>query len=244
MSYATGLIERDYKSFPSGYSSVAPSAPDSWLIPENEWEERLKEQKANRTDLLSLREAKYDTLKSLNQGRHPLCWAFSTTKSAMYALAAAGEDVVLSPYWTAGKANGWRDEGGWGSMSLEALAKIGAVLINDCPDFSRSYDTAANADKAKKRRVIEWYDGSEDRDRNRAMMVTAFLLGFAPVLDFNDIGHSMSGCVLVSINPLVVDCDNSWGDINQFGQRGLYRKTGRGAIPDGIVVPRVINPGA
>lgn len=243
MSYATGLIERDYKSFPSGYCSVAPSAPDSWLVPESEWEERLKEQKANRASLLDLRNSKYDTLRSLNQGRHPLCWAFSTTKAAMYLAHSMNEDVVFSPWWTAGKANGWRDQGGWGASSLDALAKSGAVLMSDCPSFSRSYDTAENSAKAKKRLVIEWYDGSEDRDRNRAMMISSFLLGLAPVLDFNDIGHSMCGLVLVSINPLIVDCDNSWDDIDQFGSRGTYRKTGYHAIPDGIVVPRVINYG-
>lgn len=244
MSFATGLIVRDYKSFPSGYCSVAPSAPDSWLVPESEQPERLKEQKANRANLLHLREAKYDTLKSLNQGSHPLCWAFSSTKSAMYLMHTMNEELVLSPWYTAGKANGWRNEGGWGSMSTEALAKIGGVLMEDCPDFSRSFDTAANLEKAKARRVIEWYDGSESRDRNRQIMISAFLLGLAPVLDLNWLGHSMCGCYLESINPLVVYADNSWGAIDQYGPKGLYRLEGSRAIPDGIVVPRVINPGA
>jgi len=244
MSFATGLIERDYKQFPSGYCSVAPSAPDSWLVPENEWEERLKEQKANRASLIHAREANYDTLRSLNQNPRPLCWAFSTTKSAMYALHQAGEKIVLSPWWIAGKANGWKNQGGWCTLSLGALADVGAVLMDDCPDFSRSFDTAANAEKAKKRRAIEWYDGSESRDRNRAIMISAFLLGLSPVLDLNWMAHSMCGCYLESINPLVVYADNSWGAIDQYGPKGLYKLAGNRAIPDGAVVPRIVQPGA
>jgi hypothetical protein len=243
MSYATGLIERDYKSFPSGHSSVAPSAPDSWLIPESEQAERLKEQKANRASLIYLREAKYATLRSLSQGRHPLCWGFSSTKSAMYLMASMNENVILSPWWVAGKADGWRDRGGWGSMSTQTLADVGGVLMDDCPEYSTRYDTAENAAKAKKRRVIEWYDGSEDRDRNRQIMISAFMLGLSPVLDLNWMGHSMAGCYLESINPLVVYADNSWGEIDQYGPKGLYRLEGTRAIPDGIIVPRVINPG-
>jgi hypothetical protein len=241
--FATGLIPRDYSAYPSGYCSVAPAAPDEWLIPENEWEERLREQKANRASLLDLRERYYPTLKSLNQGQHPLCWGFSTTKSGMYLAHSMGDtSLVLSPWWIAGKANGWRNQGGWCTLSLKAAAEIGAVEMQDCPSFSRSYDTSENAAKARTRRVIEWYDGSESRDRNRAIMISAFLIGRAPVLDFNHIGHSMCGCYLESINPLVIYCDNSWGEIDQYGPKGLYKLTGNRAIPDGIVVPRVIAP--
>lgn len=238
----SGYIQRDYQSHPSGYLACAPSAPDSWLVPENEWEERLKEQKAQRASLLDLRNRYYDVLKSLNQTTHPLCWGFSTTKACMYTIAKMGELAVLSPWYIAGKSNGWRNEGGWGAMSLGQVEKGGAVEMIDCPDFNRKYDTPENAAKAKTRRVIEWYDGSEDRDRNRAIMVSAFLLGLAPVLDYNDIGHSMAGCYLESINPFVLLCDNSWGEIDQYGPRGLYKKTGNHAISDGVVVPRVVIP--
>lgn len=237
--FATGLIPRDYSEFPSGYLSCAPSAPDDWLVPENEWEERLKEQKARRSSLLHLREGYYDTLKSLNQTSHPLCWAFSTTKSVMYALARAGTPTVLSPWWTAGVSNGWRNTGGWGSQSTEGLAKTGGVPMAACPDFSSRYATTENKTLAAKRRVIEWFDGSQDRARNRHIMVSAFLLGLAPVNDYNDIGHSMCGCYLESINPLVWYDDNSWGGMEQYGPKGLYKRT---RTPDGIIVPRWIQP--
>lgn len=239
---ATGLIPRDYKSHPSGYQSVAPSAPDDWLIPESEWEERLKEQKANRASLWDLRETYYDILKSLNQTNHPLCWGFSTTKSIMYLLAMMGTRVVLSPWWIAGMSNGWRNEGGWGAESLKGAADIGAVTMDLCPSFSSKYATAANKSTAAKQRVFEWYDGSENRDRNRHIMISSFLIGVSPVLDYNDISHSMAGCFLESLNPLVIYTDNSWDAIGQYGPKGTYKRTGNQAIPDGIVTPRAIQP--
>lgn len=241
-TFATGLIPRDYGTHPSGYLACAPSAPDSYIIPENEWEERLREQKAARASMLDLRERYYDMLKSLNQGQHPLCWAFSSTKAAIYAMAKMGADGVLSPWWTAGVSNGWRNQGGWGAQSTDGLAKIGAVLMSACPDFRSSYDNSTNRALAAKRKVIEWGDGSENRDRNRALMISAFLCGDTPVLDLNWMWHSMCGCYLESINPLVVYTDNSWGEINDFGPKGLYKLTGSKAIPDGLVIPRVILP--
>ncbi len=242
--FATGLVPRDYSAFPSGCYAAAPSAPDSWLIPENEWEERLKEQKARKASLLDLRNRLYAYLKSLNQTNHPLCWGFSSTKSAMYALASAGTPLILSPWWTAGVSNGWKNQGGWGAQSTEGLATVGGVPMEACPNFSSSYATAENKTLAAKRKVIEWYDGSDDRTKNRAIMISAFLspISLSPVLDLNWMGHSMAGCYLESINPLVVYTDNSWDEIDQYGPKGLYKLVGNQAIPDSVVVPRIVNP--
>ncbi len=239
----SGYIPRDYSSHPSGYQSCAPSAPDDWLVDEAEWDERLREQQARLASLWDLREMYYSFLRSLNQTNHPLCWAFSTTKAEMYLFAAEGTPIILSPWWTAGVANGWRNQGGWGASSLDGAARIGPVPMEDCPDFTSRYDTSATRAIAAKRRVIEWYDGSEDRDRNRHIMISSFLLGLPNVLDFNDIGHSMAGCRIIQLKPkLIIACDNSWDAIDQYGAKGTYQKSGNAAIPDGVVVPRVIQP--
>ncbi len=237
--YSTGLIPRDYRSHPSGYLSCAPTFSDALLIPESEWEERLKEQQANKGSLFDLRESKYDTLKSLDQDGLGLCWAFSSTKSVMYLRAIMNEPGVrLSAWWVAGKVVRWQDQGYWGSASLKQIADGGVPSEAKCPAYKQSYDTADVAADAATRKVTEWWDGTEDRDRNRQIMVTAFLLGLAPVMDLNFLGHSMCGCYLESINPLVVYCDNSWGESSGV-KRGLYKLTGSEAIPDGVVVPRV-----
>jgi len=241
--FGRGLIPRDYSAFPSGYLSCAPSAPNDWIIPETEWDERLKEQQANKASLLDLREDNYEFLKSLNQTNHLLCWGFSTTKSAMYEYAVMGTPIVLSPWFTAGMANGWRNVGGWGAQSLLEMRNTGGVPMEACPEFSSRYATAENKALAAKRKVIEWYDGSESRDRNRALMISAFLISKSPTLDFNHLSHSMAGCCLNKLKPnLEIYCDNSWSAIDQYGPKGLYKLSGSKAIPDGIVIPRVIQP--
>lgn len=241
--YSTGLIPRDYSINPGGYLSYAPVAPDDWLVPESEYQSRLDFQQANRGSLYDLRTRWYDDLKSMDQDGYGLCWAFSSTKAVMYVRAAMGEPRArLSAWWVAGKVVNWRDQGYWGSASLEQITQAGVPTEAMCPAYKRQYDTPAVAADAAQRKVIEWYDGTEDRERNKAIMISAFLLGLPPVLDFNWLGHSMCGCRLVSLSPLTIDCDNSWGETSQYGEKGLYRITGNRCIPDGIVVPRAVLP--
>ena len=235
--YSTGLIPRNYGKHPSGYLASAPSFPDELLIPESEWASRLAAQQAAKSSLWDLREANYDTLRSLDQNGKGLCWAFSTVKAVMYLRAIMGEPAArLSAWWVAGKIKNWRDEGGWGSASLAHIVSEGVPEESFCPSYRPPTNNEACSENAKKHRVTEWWDGSESREQNRKIMVTCFLLGMPPVLDYNHMSHSMCGCRLVSVNPLVVDCDNSWGEGNN---RGLLRLEGSKAIPDGLVIPRV-----
>lgn len=238
----TGLIPRDYKSHPSGYQACAPAAPDDWLVPENEWEERLKEQQAEKRSLWDLREANYEVLQSLDQDGLGLCWAFSTTKAVMYVRVLMGlPPLRLSAWWLAGVIKGWRDQGGWAAESLERSAVDGIPAESYCPSYKSSYDNAETRANAKLHRTTEWYDGSEDRDRNRAIMVSSFLLTLPNMLDYNHISHSMAGCRLVSVKPkLIVDTDNSWAP--SYGNKGCMRLEGAKAIPDGVVVARVSTP--
>jgi hypothetical protein len=171
------------------------------------------------------------------------CWAFSSTKAAMYMRARANEtDVKLSAWWVAGKVKGWADQGGWGAESTGEIATAGVPSYDLCPAYKSSYDTPDTQANAALHRTLLWYDGSQDRDANRAIMISAFLLGLAPVLDFNWLSHSMCGCRVVSLNPLTIDCDNSWG--MNAGNQGLYQITGDKAIPDGVCVPMVTMPSA
>jgi hypothetical protein len=240
----TGLIVRDYKSHPPGYLECAPEAPDDWLVPEDEWQDRLEAQQNAKASLWDLREANYDVLKSLDQNGFGLCWFFSTTKAAMYARALMGEPpVVLSAWWGAGQINNWQDRGGWGAASLEFFTKHGTPAIEYCPKYNRSAVKPGAEENAALHKITEWYDGSDDRDKNRAIMVSSFLLNLPNVLDYNNLSHSMAGCRLVSVKPkLVIQTDNSWNDIDQYGPKGTYQLTGQNAIPDGIVVARVISP--
>jgi hypothetical protein len=239
--FGKGLIPRNFRAHPPGYLAVAPVYPASLLIDEAEWPERLAEQKAKKSSLRDLREAYYETLKSLDQNGFGLCWMFSTTKASMYSRILAGlPPLRLSAYWGAGQVKNWRDEGGWGSESMTFVAQSGLPEETFCPAYKKSYDTPEAKANAALHQITKWWDGTESREQNRKIMISSFLLGLPNVLDLNWLGHSMAGCYLDSINPLVVYADNSWGAIDQFGPKGLYKLTGDKAIPDNIVVSGVV----
>ena len=235
--FKRGLIPRDFADRPEGYHAAMPSFPQELLIPEDEWPERLKQQQDAQASNYDLRNLYYDTLKSLDQDGLGLCWAFSSTKADMYARIRAGEPpLVLSPWYVAGKVKGWRDQGGSGDESAAFLASNGAPTMEKVPRYSSSYVNQDVVQDAAQHKITVWYDGTQSRDMNRKIMVSAFLLGGIPILDLNWLGHSMCGCRVVSLNPFVVDADNSWGEIGQFGEKGLYRLTGQHAIPDNVCV--------
>lgn len=238
-----GLVPRDYNTYPQGYCSAATPFADSLLIPESEWAERLAEQQANKASLFDLRERKPQTLASLDQDGYGYCWAFSTVKSLMYARAVANQpDVVLSAWAVGAIVKNYRDQGGWCTQSLDFVANVGVPSLAVWPQgrVDPKLDTIEMRQNAALHRCTEWFDGSQSREQNRKIMVSAFLLGFAPVLDFNWWGHSVCGCRLVSLNPLTIDIDNSW--TNKAGNNGIYRLVGERAIPDGMCVPRVTVP--
>lgn len=165
------------------------------------------------------------------------CWAFSSTKATMYVRALMGEPLVrLSAWWVAGKVVGWRDQGYWGAASLAQIVKEGVPVESLCPSYSSRYDTSETRADAAKRKVTEWWDGSEDPREAQKQLVSMLLKRIPCVVDLNDMGHSMCAIDIKSLNPLTIVYDNSWGD---QGDKGLYYGTGARARPDGLVIPRV-----
>ena len=238
--FSTGLVRRDYGSFPVGCFSFAPSFPDSELIDEAEWPERLAEMRAKKQGLLDLREANYAVLKSLDQDGLGLCWAFSSTKATMYCRALMNlPGVRLSAWWVAGKVVNWQDQGYWGAASLAQIVKGGVPAESFCPSYKSSYDTPECQANAALHRVTEWWDGSDNPDQAAKQLVSTLLRGRPAVVDLNDMGHSMCAIDIGSLNPLEIVYDNSWGE---QGEKGLYRGRGARARPDGLVIPRVTLP--
>ncbi len=76
--FSTGLIPRDYQKVPVGSLPYAAAFPDSELIDESQWPAMLAGNRANKAGLLDLREANYETLKSLNQDGLGLCHTADT----------------------------------------------------------------------------------------------------------------------------------------------------------------------
>lgn len=235
--FGTGLVPRDYAECPVGSLMFAPEFPASELVDQSEWADRLNENRKNRAGLLELREDNYDTLKSLNQGQLGLCWAFSSTKATMYVRALMGEPLVrLSAWWVAGKVVGWRDQGYWGAASLAQIVKEGVPTEALCPSYNSRYDTSETRADAARRKVTEWWDGSENPSEAQRQLVSMLLKRIPCVVDLNVMGHSMCAIDIKSLNPLTIVYDNSWGE---QGDRGFYYGTGAYARPDGLVIPRV-----
>ena len=227
----SGYMRRDYGAQPYGSIVSAVPFPDDLLIPEVEWQERLREQKAQKTGLLSLRE--HYGIKSLNQSSHPLCWAFSSTKGVMYCRAKDNQEFkLLSPWYVAGRIKNWRDEGGWSSASIQFIAETGIPTMDLCPSYQRSYDTADTRANAALHRCMKFYEcDSGDRSKRRHQMISGLLLGLAGMADYNYISHAMCLMHLESIGPDKSVCDNSWGD--DSGDRGLYSVGSH--IPDDLL---------
>jgi hypothetical protein len=241
-NYSRGLVERDYRAHPQGYLKAVKAFPDSLIIPTSEQQSRLERQQAGRESMYDLRMANYDTMRSLDQDGLGLCWAFSTTKATMYARLLLGlPSIVLSAWWVAGIIKGWRDQGGWGSESAGFIANRGAPAMELCPSYRSSYDTSATQQNAALHKLT-FVEGNDDPEYNTKLMITACLLNLPWVGDLNWLSHSMCGCRLVSTNPLVVDYDNSWNAIDQYGEKGLYRITGQRAMPNNIVVVLTSTP--
>jgi hypothetical protein len=235
--FGTGLIPRDFKSHPVGYCAAAPEFPADELIDESEWADRWEEQKKAKANLLALREAHYDVLKSLNQGQFGLCWAFSTTKANMYLRALMNEPgLVLSAWFVAGIIKNWQDQGGWGAASLEQIVNGGVPAESFCPSYNSRYDTPETRANAALHKCSEWWDGSEDPRVAQKQLVSSLLKSKPCVVDLNALGHSMCAIDIGSLSPLEIIYDNSWGP---QGEQGLYRGRGAYATPNGLVIPRV-----
>ncbi len=238
--HSTGLVERDFQSHPQGYlGAYAPAFPSDLLIPQDQWAGLLASNRANKCGLLDLREAHYDTLKSLDQDGLGLCWAFSSTKAAMYTRARMGAPpVILSAWWVAGEIKGWRDEGGWGAASLQKIATDGIPLMSLCPAYKSSYDNADCKASAAQHKFTQWFDGAEDSSTAHAQLVSCLLRGIPCVVDLNVMGHSMCAIDLLDVNTIIYD--NSWGE--QGDKKGLYYGKGQYAMPNGLVIPTLSNP--
>ncbi len=244
--YSTGLIPRNYSTHPQGCYASAPAFPDSELIDPSEWPDRWAEKMKNQSSLLHIRQDNYELLKSLDQNGKGLCWAFSTTKGAMYIRKLMGEpDMRLSGWYTAGIVKGWRDQGGWGAESVDQGANNGFCSLDECPSYSSSYATSTNATLAAKRKITMFYDGSDGGPTvggytlAQRQAVSSFLRDKPAIIDLNVMSHSMCG-IWFTLNPFKIIYDNSWGE---QGDRGLYMGTGAYARPDGLVIPVTIRAG-
>lgn len=260
----TGLIPRDYQSFPVGYYQQGyqfgmRAVKDIELIPFEEWPERIRQKDADKSWLSDIWDAL--NIDALDQDGQGYCWSYSTTGAVMSLRARMGLPTVrLSGHALACIIKNYRDEGGWGALSLDAamngLTKNGrtykgipSVLSWKEQSMSPSNDTAACWENAALHAPTEGFVDVEARVYDRelsAHQIGSLLLSDIPVIsDYNWWGHSVQLQRIADQAPAksprdpsryATGCRNSWG--NKWGIRGFGLLVGSKAWPNGAVAPR------
>lgn len=240
--YTLALEERNFSTNPVGYCSGSFDLPP---IPRSEWADRIREMEESQSSLVHLREIMGPNgghIPALDQQSTNFCWAYSSVGSVMMTRAVAGQPyVALSGTSVGAKIKNFRNQGGWGSQSLEFIASEGVCTQSDWPEgmvgLRREFDTPMAWQTAKQFRIEKWMD-LDPRDIDQLM---ACLLRRIPVVsDFNWWRHSVLTMRAVSWNGRNLDTDilNSWGD--RWGTKGLGRLSASKAIPDGMIAPKIV----
>jgi hypothetical protein len=215
------------------------------LIPESEWIPRIRDRKKYKSGLRDLWRAK-KIGKVKDQNGQGYCWSYSTVRTIEYVRAINNLDYTpLSAHSVACKVKGFRDEGGWCGLSAQFIRANGVVPESHWPakSMSRSLDTAANWEEAKKYRILEDFvdltRAVYDQNLTWQQTVSCLLQNIPVVGDYNHWGHSVC---LVDVDDLdgevVVDLDNSWTEA--WGDDGTGKLRGSKKIPDGAVATRVV----
>jgi len=241
--HAKGLIPRDYAQYPIGYLMCAKPF-DLPLIPESEWPDRLAAQIASKMQLSDIRNKGNNgaPIPSRDQNGKGYCWEHSGVSAHLLIRAVNNEPYAdLSAYAGACIIKGYRDEGGWGAEGVEWQAANGCPTSKTWPQqsMSRSNDTPAMRAEAATHKITEWMDGEP---RNKAQLATCLLLNIPCVVDYNWWSHSVCAMDLVKLNPFTIRIWNSWGD--SWSENGTGLLVANKAIPDGLIVPRVVTPSA
>jgi len=234
-----GLIPRDYERIPVG-SIPGVRGFDIPLIPESEWQGRLDEQIRNKAQLSDIRNRGMfgQPIPALHQNGQGYCLAYSTGAACRLVRAINNQPFVdLSPHAVACKIKNFRDQGYWGSASLEFIIEHGIPSSEFWPQASmnRAHDNPRTWENAKLHRITEWLDL---QPRNKAQLVTCLLMNIPVVTDLNWWRHSVVTMDLVSLNPFRTRILNSHGA--NYGDNGTAILEGSRAIPDGQVCPRVM----
>lgn len=230
-----GQEPRDWKKHPLEFAG-SPAEID--VIPRSEWDARIEEKEAIKSQLSDVR----GRIKSMDQARAGYCWGHSVTMALMLARRMANQrHVPLSAYSVCAIIKRGRDEGGWCGLALKFMREHGIATQASWPQGSRdlSIDTPELRKLMKKYRVTSDYYDLARQEWNQEMtfdQVATCLLNNVPcALDFNWWGHSVCGLDLVKIEAgsYGIRILNSWGE--QWGDRGTSVLRYSKAIPNGAV---------
>lgn len=213
------------------------------LIPDGEWEDRLRQQIKDKAQLSDIRNQGMfgARIPSRDQNGRGYCWGHSSTSVALTVRAINNQPYAdLSAYAVCCIIKNYRDEGGWSEESIKFIADRGIPTSEFWPQqsVSRANDNPATWENAKRHRFSpEWM--ALDSAQMKRQLVTCLLLGIPVATDFNWWSHAIMGMDLVSLNPFRIRIWNSWGDSWSEGGTGILE--GSKAIPDDALAARVMN---
>jgi len=240
-----GMAPRDYTvNPPEMYAS-----PDTMtLIPESEWEARIKEQEERKSSLSHIRKKgnNGDKIWALNQGRFGYCWSHSTTHAVMLRRAADMLHFVeLSAFAVAAIIKKARDEGGWCGLSCKFIRTTGIPSTKTWPQgvVDLKLDTPQMRAEAARYRIFEdWYDLAKPehgQKLSRQQIMTLLLNNIPVAADFAWWGHSVCLMSAKIVEPGVIGYEilNSWYESpgKEWGDEGTAILVGERAIPFGAV---------
>ncbi len=239
-----GLVPRDYATtyYPKAMALDLP------LIPRSEWSARIKEMEDTKSRLSDMRNVGNagQQIPSRDQNGRGYCWMHSGCSALVLLRARDNQPYAdLSAYMGACIIKSYRDEGGWGAQGLDWIVANGLPTSEFWPQrsVSRSNDTPAMRENAKKYRISEaWNDLSSpqyNRNLTFEQVMTCLLCRIPVIVDYNWWSHSVCAAdpVEVESGSFGIRIWNSWGD--SWSDAGMGILQGSKAIPDGAASPRV-----
>ncbi len=198
------------------YGEYAAPFPQELLIPESEWEPRIKEMEEQRSrisDLIRLKQ-----LPHKDQGSTNYCWINAPVHCLEIVRLQQNQSMrILSPASAGAIIKSFRNVGGWGKEGLEFIVRNGCNDVKDWPAnaIDRKYNTAENRQKALDNRVVEWF---ECRPRTVNQMMSLLLRRLPGAGGYNWWRHEVTNCDPVWLdNRPAVRIRNSWRGWGDYG---------------------------
>jgi hypothetical protein len=235
-----GRLPRDYNQEPFGSLPFAAPFPSDMLIPESEWDDRIKEMEATKTRLTDL--CDQAGLTVLDQNGTNYCWINAPVHCVEVLRVANGQPLVrLSPASCGGPIKNYRNVGGWGTEGLKYIVSTGIVPQAQWPPnaITKSYDTAETRELRKQFKVTEWWDL---RPRNMQELISCLLQRIPVAVGLNWWSHEVTYMDPVALGggKYGARIDNSWS--TSWGTNGRGILSGSKVLPDDAVAPRVATP--
>lgn len=236
--FGRGLLPRQipYGALPFAATLTIP------LIPRDEWPDRIEEMEKNKTRLSDI--IMRANLPCKDQNGTNYCWINAPTHCVEIVRVLQNEPmVILSPASVGAKIKNFANVGGWGTEGLEYIVKHGVVPVSLWPAnaISRRYDKPEVWEEAKKYRVVEWWDL---KPRNLDELFSVLFARIPVAVGYDWWAHEVTACdpVILPNGTYGVRIRNSWGE--RWGSNGFGILSGRKALPDDAVAPRVAIPTA